>query len=433
MEILERKNGVAVGIVNFSKLFEEVGDRAIIVNHFDLTRVEEKERLNRLLYTHYEGNVLSVVPSCNCGHTTKESNVGVICEECSTPVTRVTERPLMSMAWIAPPSGVGPFLNPQIWTILSSAMTMTGFNVLEWLCNPMVAMPAEPNRFLRRVIQLTQEMRLPQGINHFAERFDEILIRFYEQGLLYPSGTKRQRQDLMQFIREFRDCVFTPALPIPSKLSFITERTATRTYADKTMYPMMDAILTITATENSATPLHPRVKQGRAVKANMLVSKFYQDFIGTVLARKQGVLRKQVMGSRLHFTFRAVISPLHTRHHRSELHLPWSMAVKVFDLHLTSKLYARGFSVNEASAYLAEHVLKYSELLGELFEEMIVESRMMNAFRPQGAPEVLGIPVLLNRNPTLMRGSIQRMYVTQINPNPRETSIKMSVISLAAP
>lgn len=433
MEIVERKNGVAVRLVNFTELYEQMQDRAIIINHFDLTRVEEKERLNRLLYTHYEGNTLSVVPSCECGYTTRESNVGVRCPECSTVVTPVTERPLVSIAWVKPPEGVGPFINPQVWTILSSAMTVTGFNVLEWLCNPMVSMPAEPTRFLKRVQALTQQMRFTQGINQFHQRFDEIMNRLYEQSLLYASGNKKQRQDLMMFIREYRDCIFAPALPIPSKLSFITERTVTRTYADKTMYSAMDAILTITATENSVTPLHPRVKQGRSVKANMLLARFYQDFIGGVLARKPGLMRKHVMGSRLHHTFRAVISSLHTQHHRSELYLPWSMSIKVFDTHLTSKLFNRGFSINEAATYLAEHVLKYSDLLAELFEELIADAQSMNAFRPPNSPEILGVPVLLNRNPTLMRGSIQRMFVTKIKPDPRETSISMSVLALKAP
>ncbi len=416
MRIKVRPNGIAVRLVDFSEMYDRTPDK-LILNTFDLTKVDEKLRLTKLLYTHYDGDTLGNVPTCECELTTGKPNERMRCPECNTLVLPVTERPLVSIAWLKPPEGVAPFLNPQVWTILSAAMTVTGVNLLEWLCNPHATLPAEPNRFLRRFMAL----RIPQGINYFYQHFDEVMGKMFDAGLIYASGNKRQRQDLTSFLHEYRDRLFTEALPIPSKLSFITERTVTRTYGDKTMYSAFDAILTITSTENAVRKMSLRDKHGRSVKANMLLAKFYQDFIGGVLARKPGLLRKHVMGSRLHMTFRAVISSLSANHDRRELHLPWSMAVKVFDAHLTSLLYKRGCSVNAAASYLADHVLKYSDLLAELFDLMI-----------QQAPR-MGIPVLLNRNPTLMRGSIQRLYVTQVKPDPKETSISMSVLALKAP
>lgn len=433
MEILERENGVSAEIVNYAELFERVGGDALFVNGFDLNKAEEKERLMKLLYTHYEGEVLPIVPSCECGYLTRQSNENITCPECGTVCRPITEKPLVSKAWMRPPNGVKKFLNPQVWTILSSAMTVSGVNLLEWFCNPMATMPPEPNRFLRKAMGILQTMQMQQGMNNFYERFDEVMGRLFENGLIFSSGTRKQREDLMAFIAEYRQSIFADYLPIPSKLSFITEKTVTRTYGDKTSYYAFDAVLTITSTENSSSPLSSRVRQGRAVKANMLMARYYQEYIGTVLARKPGLLRKHVVGSRLHYTFRAVISSLHTVHHRNELHLPWSMSVKLFDMHLTSKLYRRGFSVREAATYLADHVLKYSDLLAELFEEMIEESKRANELRPADAPPVLGIPVLFNRNPTLMRGSIQRMFVTKIKSDPSVNSISMSVLTLKAP
>ncbi len=431
MYIPVRKNGIAVRIVDLAELFEKTPDK-LIVNSFDLTRADEKERLNKLLYTHYEGDTLSAIPACECGHTTGQSNVGMTCMECGTVVLAVTERPLISVAWVKPPEGVSMFINPRVWTILSAALTVGGVNLLEWICNPTsILMPeqVDNNRFLKRATTLG----INHGINYFYENFDLVMAKLFDAGLVYSSGNRRQRQDLAQFLSEYRKCIFTPALPIPSKLTFITEKTVTRTYSDKTIYSAMDAILTITATENSPTPLSMRVKQSRTVKANSLLAKYYQDFIGNTLARKPGLMRKHVMGARLHFTFRAVISSLSNHHHRSELHLPWALAVKVFDMHLTAKLFRLGYSVNEAATYLADHVLQHSDLLEELFKEIIDEAKLANLARPEGSPEVLGFPVLLNRNPTLMRGSIQRMFVTMIIPDPHETSIRMSVLALKAP
>lgn len=93
----------------------------------------------------------------------------------------------------------------------------------------------------------------------------------------------------------------------------------------------------------------------------------------------------------------------------------------VFKLHLTNKLLRRGMTPNEAMSFLYEHTLKYHPLLDELFKELLSES-------PYG-----GFPVLLNRNPSLKRGSIQMMRVTKIKTDPQINTISMSVLALKAP
>lgn len=412
----EQPLGVSVRIPNLTERFRN-SPNAIVINGFNLAEEEEQRRLADILSLHCEGDVISAIPSCDCGFSTGEPMNGMTCHRCSTMVKPLTERSLAPVAWMRPPEGVHAFITPQIWTILSKALTISSVNLLEYFCNPMASMPADPNRQLRKVLNLN----IPQGMNYFHDNFDMIMERLFEAGAVYNAGNRRSRADLRQFIRTYRDLIFVEALPIPSKMSFVTEKTVTRTYAGKTMYMAMEAINTITATENSVKPLSLRVRQGRAAKANAQMAQYYQEFIGNDLARKPGQFRKHIVGSRLHYTFRAVISSLSNNHAYDELHLPWSMSVKVFDTHLTSKLFQRGFSDAQAATYLAEHVHCHSDLLEEIFNELIDE-----------APGN-GFPVLLNRNPTLMRGSIQRMWVTQIKVDPLITSISMSVLSLKAP
>ena len=408
--------GVSLEMINMDHLFQMAVTPPIVVNNFNITSAADKERLNKLIYTHYEGDSLQILPACECGVTSGEYNVGIHCPVCNSIVMSVTERPLESLLWIAPPQGVDTFINPQAWTILSKALSFPGINLLEWMTNPTAVMTANPPKQARKL----QALNIERGINYFFRNFDPIMKVLFDQGIINGS-TRQQREDLRLFIDMYRDMIFARHLPIPSKLGFITEKTVTSTYADKTMLPAVDAIRTISATENSPVPLSLKVLQARAIRANMLLAEYHQTFMGAALGSKGGWFRKHVYGSRLHFTCRAVISSLSDNHEYDELHFPWGMSVMLLKTHLTAKLTNRGYTPNECSKFLHEHTLKYHPLMDELFQELISES-------PHG-----GLSVILNRNPTLARGSIQAMKVTKIKTDPNINSISMSVLCLVAP
>lgn len=370
-----------------------------------------------MIYTQYEGDTLNIVPTCECGDTRGRYNVGVVCEKCGTTVMAVTERPLESVLWIAPPKGVHKLINPRAWHILNKSLTHNGVRLLEWLCNPTMQMPPNPPKAARKL----QSLNIERGLNYFYENFDEIIAVFFEHGLF--SGTRSQKTDLELFIRKYRNEIFCDHLPIPSKLGFITEKSGNRTYADPTIKLAVDAIRTISDVENSPIPYSHKQIQARAVQVLTSLSDYYESFISEELGKKPGRLRKHIYGSRLHFTFRAVISSLSDNHVYDEIHLPWSVAVMVYQAHLVSLLRKLGpeWTPRKCVGFLREHTLRHHPLLESLFEQLIAES-------PYG-----GLPIILNRNPTLMRGSIQALRVTHVKPDPSIHSISMSVLCLVAP
>lgn len=403
-------------IVDMDEFFASSSFPPVIVNNFNVESEIDKERLNRLIYTRYEGDALEVLPSCECGETRAGFLVNTKCPNCKTLVLPITERPLEPTLWICPPKGVTAFINPQVWAILSKAITHSGVNCLEYLVNPSYECSPTASKAVRKFLSL----EIPRGINYFHDHFDEIMETLFDNGIVKGEDGDHggKRDDLVKFIAMYRKSIFCHSLPIPSKMMFITEKTLTSTFADRTMEPAIDAIRTISATENSSTPLTLKKLQSRAMKANRLLVDYHQDFVTNFLASKPGWWRKHVFGGRSPFTFRAVINSLSENHRYDELHLPWSLSVMVFSIHLTSKLFRRGFSPNAAAAFLNEHTLKYHPLLDELFQELITE-----------APEE-GIAVIFGRNPTLMRGSIQRLYVTRVKTDPTINSISLSVLVL---
>lgn len=413
---MTKEKGVYLDVIDFDGLFAMTSADALFVNDFDVNTVDGKQRLNDMLHVRYEGDTLDILPSCDCGEITGQYNVGIQCSNCRSEVMSVTERPLESVLWFRLPKGVKAFINPAIWVILSKAFRQSRFNLIEYLTNPTARVTKGAIVPLRRL----KPYGIARGLNNFVENFDEIMEILFRVNPM--KRTVQEREVLEEFIRRNREKVFCSYIPIPSRLTFIVENTATGVYADNTMRGAFDAIRTITSIEGSTLPVSQRVREIRTVKAISQMAEYYNTFIKTSLATKQGWIRKHVLGSRLHFTFRAVISSLSDNHDYDELHLPWSMSVMAFKHHLTSKLLRMGYTPNETIEFLYEHMLKYHPLLDQLFKELIGETT-------HGA----GFPVLLSRNPTLQRGSVQRMRVTKIKTDPTINTISISVLCLVAP
>jgi len=377
-----------VGIIDFERMFATSTTPPIIANEFDISSDESREELSDLLYTHYNGDTLGVLPQCQCGKLSGAFVLGRECDECGGAVEYVTEKQLEPILWVAPPTGVTTLMNPQIWTMISRALTCGALNILEYLCNPNLQMPPIPPKEAQRFLQL----KIPRGINYFHAHFDEIMDSLFEFNLVFANKPRKPKDEFRRFIEKYRDRIFTRYLPCPSRISLISERTVTSSYAEPTMPLLVNAVLTITSTENSTRPLSLDVRQARATEAIKKFAAYHQEVQKNVLFRKEGWARKQLFGTRSHWTFRGVITSLSENHALDELHMPWSMSVMLFQMHLLNKLLRRNYTPDEANNLINESTLQYNPLIDQLLQELINES-------PVG-----GIPTLFGRNPTLARG-----------------------------
>jgi hypothetical protein len=410
-------------LVDFDALFEQATTPPVILNTFNVDTVDDKTLLDSMVYTYYDGDSLNVVPMCECQRTTGAGMINQRCSFCGTTVLPLSERPLESLLWMEPPAGVETFINPQVWTMLSKAMTHGGINGLLWLVDPLAIVGPEPHKEIRRLMDLG----IDRGINHFYKNFDQIIELLFNTQVI-AGGNRHQREELWQFIQCNRHKIFAKRLPVPSRMGFVAERTVTGTFADKTMKPMLDAIRTISSAVHSQTPLDIRKLQSRTMLANDLVATYSQDFMAATLTSKRGWLRKHVYGNPLFFTFRGVISSMSERHEYDELHVPWGICMSTYSKHLENKLYktainerGRPFTPNEAIGLIESHTLRYHPVLHSLFNELIEESPHK------------GLPVLFNRNPSLDRGSIQEFFITKVIEDPEINAIAMSVLCLKAP
>lgn len=409
--------GVHLELLSHDEIFSKLSRPPVIVNDFNVNSEEDKNRLNQLIYTRYEGDALEILPSCDCGHLTGGDVVGEVCEVCGSEVFLITERPLESVLWIRAPDGVRGLINPEVWIILSKNLTLSGCNMLEWLVNHTYKPSGKEPVQLQRL----KKYQFKRELNYFIDNFDEILAAL-EKVKAFTKGRRKEKELLLQFIRENRDKIFSQYIPIPSRLGFITEDSPTGPYADTGMRPAIEAIRTITSINSAVLPTSVAVRQLRAVKAVSQLSDYYYNFISKSLSKKPGWFRKHIFGGRPHFTFRAVISSLSNRHAYDELHLPWSLGVMVFRSHLINRLFLRlNWTPRQALKHLNEHTLRYCPILDEMFQD-IIQNHPLGKF-----------PCIFQRNPSLQRGSAQCLYITKIKTDVDINTVSLSVLVLKGP
>lgn len=429
--------GLIAYIPDHKEILDLMEEPPLVVNDLklDFGTKEGKDRLAMYLSFQFDGDVIPAIPTCLGGHIGGESRLGEKCPVCDTRVTNLVDRAVDQGVWIRPPEGVTGFIHPEIWNVLSPRLTpLKSFSMMSWVCDP------NYGEFIPAYAAVLEEYKRihKRGLNYVLEHFDEV-INFILSSKLCTKLTLQDKADIQLFLLQNRSKVVQKYLPLPSSIFVVSEKTAMGTYADEKTPALLDAVYMVTSTYGSAIALTARQRESHAARFISAVSAVYQNICTKFIGSKYGLVRRQLIGSRLHFTGRAVITSISDAHHYEELHVPWAFAVQILEPHLTGKLLRRGFTVNEAMEFLEDHTLNWHPLMRELFDELIAESPPLEGF-PEGIFEDLdsdptllrGIPCLLQRNPSLTRLSAQCLRITRIKDDIEDFTISLSNMILVA-
>lgn len=395
-----KKNGVYLEFVNYEEMLSKLSVPPMFVNDIDARSVEAKAYLNTLIRTEYDGDSVNVLPTCGCGHLTGQhyASVKARCPICNTVVMSVLERPIESNLWIRAPQGIEALINPTFWIILDNTFKKSGFSVMRWLCDPYYRVPTTQALYAEQL----ESYGLERGLNNFYKHFDAY-IAVLIQNKCY-SGNDDRKNSVLQLISEFRDLIFTKYLPIPNKIAFITERTSVGTYADFGMADAIDAAHTIVSLGEPYQQVRLKKKESRATVCITQLAVYYNNLYRNILGGKKGWFRKHIFGTRANYSFRSVVSSITGWHLYDELHIPWTLAISVLQVHISNKLLARGWSPNEIEEFISSKAHVYDPLLDSIFEELINESpHVVGTYNPISVDpkeyrEIRGLPSLFHRN-----------------------------------
>lgn len=396
-------------LVNLNQAFRQLSYPAIIVNDLSTNSEEKRNQLNNQIYTQYSSDLLESVPSCECGKTAGQYNVGVKCSHCATECASSIETTLKPVLWFRAPDGVSSLINPTIWAMLTKRLRKKQFDVLRWMCDSdyKAQIKAPPE------VAMIRALGIPRSLNHFVDNFDQVLSTLFSFDSYRYNGPVDYLQCL---INENKDAVFTNYVPLPNRSLLIIENTNVGRFADKTIIGLIDAVKLMCSVDTPDCLYGTHVKENRAARAMALNAEFHPEYAKQNIGRKPGLARQHIFGSSSHFSFRAVVTSLTEKHEHDEIHIPWGVACTVLRYHILNKLHRYGFNSIQASSFINYYSAIYHPLLDKIFNELIEETASG------------GIPCSINRNPSLHRGSFQSVRITKVKTDPNQASVSFSIL-----
>lgn len=398
-----------LSIPNLEKYRKSLGDKVIYVNDLPMETEEDRAALMDLILTHYKEDYI--------------------------PPTRPSESPFMMeklpSVWIKPPKGVEYYVVPRAWLIMTKGMTYKSVNVMRWLCDPNYKVNKEPQGPWLAVADLNY----PRSYNAFVKHFDEIMDTWFG----YFNNLKKQALKdkwFQQWVRQYRDLIFVKALPIPNKMTFVRETNSTGDYGDiSVMTHAIDAVNTVASLATVAGGLSVRKAESKTLRVLDSLGEFINNHISLNLSKKSGAYRKHYFGASMSFSSRAIITsaqntadmicPINRYNEDAglkfnEITIPWGVGLELFRVHISTRLIRRGYTPIEIGEMYAKHTRYRSDLLAELMEEIISD-------HPLGK-----FPCIIQRNPSLERGSTQQVGIASVKDDPMDNSYSISNLIITA-
>ena len=228
-------------LVNFDEVFKNQKGPKHIVNDLDLSSDEKKDKINNLIFTQYNADVMSTTASCDHGCTIGESYIGLQCDTCGTRVARPLSDELESILWMRRPEGVAKFINPYVYQRLTSFFKVNDgvpINLIQWLTQPGYKPKDDPRsrgekpKFLRTMSAMVEK----RGYNYFVENFQRILETLFN----LKEFKKRNRGHLIEMLNSNYDSIFSDYMPLPNRSVLVVENKNNWCFVDDDYFAAID-------------------------------------------------------------------------------------------------------------------------------------------------------------------------------------------------
>lgn len=389
-------------LLNFDKTFHDmVGAEVIPTGVEALTSKKQVSEFMKYVFSNGDAAV-NLGAVCDCGCLKGMYLEGSECPDCKTVVKQPTAVELRYTSWLEIPDYLPPLLHPAAMRILSLWMgKYSGTKTLQLLITPGALLPDQ------------LAAKFTPGLWEFYNRFDEIIDFMLAE--YKPTKLKINRRagveinqksaDIRRFVTKYRDCIFARHFPVLDQSMHTINKQGTMTLVDPSASRIMKCIIELANIQYKFIEDGDNITEIEELACEMLNS--YQDYsddmIINKLSQKEGIIRRHILGARCHFTARGVIVPTIGTKAMDELHLPWGIGVQQHKLEIINLLVNRnGYTPHEAQSLYEKSKYNYNELIDSIMQTLIEECPYK------------GLPVILGRNPSLVVGAIQTLFVTKI-------------------
>jgi len=356
------------------------------------------------------GDKSDSVASCSCGELVGNYYEGMKCRICGTVCESTLFGEIRNDSWLEIPASITAVLNPQAFRVLSRWI---GNSNRQPILNQIM------NMQLDKVPLSSTPFFSGMGFNWFYNNFNAVMTYFLSS---HPTQSGRDAsQSIRLFLEKAGNAIWCTKLPILSKIIQPVSKISKEVrYADSDIKNLIKSIFSL-----RSILLAEKMMKFTTDHIDRNFFRVYGEFLAYTnnilkykLPKKPSILRKHVFGSRSMCSCRSVAIPITEPHDSDEVYFPWKLGVVVYKYHLLSTLVnKKGMTVMNAYNRIMNAINVYDHEIDLIMQDMINDCKQK---RTSNGLLIKGLPILLNRNPTLRIGSIQLLFVTRIKPGLKE-------------
>jgi hypothetical protein len=410
-------------LVDHDAQYELTRDRSgiepIILNRFDLSNPDYIDQLSDLIFS--DGTGADFIAKCQCGALEGNNKIGMTCSLCDSIVSQnnlLDEDNLVCRNWLEAPKDLpNGWLAPKVY-----------LNLANWL-----SYDKGRKNYLDDILDVDSltpfdiaDVVRGKGFGYLYDHFDRIMTFFI---LDHPVISKKADTPSMKFfLSMYKDRLFCHYIPIlNSAISPIVSPDNgsgnKRRYSDVTADDILKAAISLSRLEHSPKKKNRQLYVERtAFQAFKSIISYVETSTKNYVSAKKAIPRTHIFGSRFHWSFRGVVTPIVGPHDYDELHIPWRMAVNTLRVHLYGVLCTKyGLSINQTVAKVRQALQAVDQDILDIINKMIEDSPFP------------GLPCVWDRPPSIRDGSVMLKFWTKIKTDIDDSSVGITPIDVALP
>jgi DNA-directed RNA polymerase beta' subunit len=326
--------------------------------------------------------------SCECEKYTGKVNEGLVCDVCNSEV-KLQEANIDKIGWIdLKEVYVIKYIS---YMLLEKVIGRENLKSIIHIPNTITIDGDLEKTEIEQIQKSSPEHKYWHiGIQEFKDKYQEVLKYYFELH-------NRKEEAIYKFLEDSED-IFTSKIPVISTVL----RPAMRTDEGLKLDAINNIYINIL---KNVEILNDKIELIQIVKdltVEAIQAQYFQlsQEIMDNIKSKGGLIRNQIMGTRINFSARNIISPARSGYKIDEIVLPYMTFLYLYKLEIMNVLVrVKNIKFNEAEKVWYNATLSLDEEVYMVMKKMITDEE---------------VGILLNRNPTISYGSILYLKVAGI-------------------
>ena len=340
--------------------------------------------------------------SCNCGNLYGKFYEGLTCPDCNSEVIEFDSL-INRLGWI----DIAPhrIFTPYFWILVQKVIGETALNKI-------VSVQPKVDINGNEIIEQNDKF-IGYGFQYLVNNIEEVLKVY----------TKADKQSYTDFILDNLDKCFLDKLPVIS-----TKLRPARLNGEELQYDKINNFYRrIMISNETLRSLEQNECTDGTVNPLLHTVQTMMNEIGkslfSALSGKGGWFRNNFLANRLCFSSRSVITPFDSSFSLDEIHLPYYSCLELFKLHIVNILVKKNrCTYTKALNKWHRALTVYDHSIVNIVQEEIIDK---SYFTTSEGKKRRGYHMLINRNPTINKGSILMVRVTKIKTDMSDLTMSM--------